>query len=101
MPSGLPRPCLLATGGGVLFCTQFLYHCFKPRRKSLRPEGVEPPTYGSEDHCSIQLSYGRIMLFATPHYFSFHGCNLNTPVLTADTRLLTPSNEKWLPVCTR
>ena len=28
-------------------------------RNSLRPEGVEPPTYGSEDHCSIQLSYGR------------------------------------------
>src|SRR5262249_40449884 len=26
----------------------------------LRPEGLEPPTYGSEDHCSIQLSYGRI-----------------------------------------
>jgi hypothetical protein len=39
----LPCPCLLATGGGVLFCTQILYHCFKPRRKSLRPEGVEIP----------------------------------------------------------
>src|SRR2546421_10832336 len=26
---------------------------------SVRPEGLEPPTYGSEDHCSIQLSYGR------------------------------------------
>ncbi len=25
----------------------------------MRPEGLEPPTYGSEDHCSIQLSYGR------------------------------------------
>src|SRR5947209_18424252 len=27
--------------------------------KGLRPAGLEPATYGSEDHCSIQLSYGR------------------------------------------
>ncbi len=25
----------------------------------IRPAGLEPATYGSEDHCSIQLSYGR------------------------------------------
>jgi len=25
----------------------------------LRPEGLEPPTIGSEDRCSVQLSYGR------------------------------------------
>ena len=26
----------------------------------VRPEGLEPPTPGSEDRCSIQLSYGRL-----------------------------------------
>jgi hypothetical protein len=30
----------------------------------IRPEGFEPPTYGSEDHCSIQLSYGRLLRIA-------------------------------------
>jgi hypothetical protein len=28
----------------------------------VRPEGFEPPTPGSEDRCSIQLSYGRMFL---------------------------------------
>ncbi len=28
-------------------------------RKVARPEGVEPPTLGTEIRCSIQLSYGR------------------------------------------
>ena len=27
--------------------------------RMVRPEGLEPPTLGSEDRCSIQLSYGR------------------------------------------
>ena len=29
----------------------------------VRPEGFEPPTLGSEDRCSVQLSYGRSRLF--------------------------------------
>lgn len=29
----------------------------------VRPEGIEPPTPGSEVRCSIQLSYGRIGYF--------------------------------------
>ena len=28
----------------------------------VRPEGIEPPTPGSEVRCSIQLSYGRIQI---------------------------------------
>ena len=32
-------------------------------KKKVRPEGLEPPTLGSEDRCSIQLSYGRKLLF--------------------------------------
>jgi len=31
----------------------------------VRPEGLEPPTPGSEVRCSIQLSYGRTWLFQT------------------------------------
>ena len=29
----------------------------------MRPIGVEPITYGSEDRCSIQLSYGRLNIY--------------------------------------
>ena len=30
-------------------------------RKEIRPGGFEPPALGSEDRCSIQLSYGRMV----------------------------------------
>jgi hypothetical protein len=29
-------------------------------KKEVRREGLEPPTYGLEGHCSIQLSYRRV-----------------------------------------
>ena len=47
-PHGVASPCIVAIG----------------EEKSVRPEGFEPPTLGSEDRCSIQLSYGRESLLA-------------------------------------
>ncbi len=39
-------------------------HCFPIRLiGGVHPEGFEPPTPGSEDRCSVQLSYGCLVVF--------------------------------------
>lgn len=52
--------------------------------KDIRPEGFEPTTLGSEDQCSIQLSYGRVGESSTPsratrQAVNFHSNLLKTP----------------------
>jgi integrase len=74
------------------------------QRSVVRPEGFEPPTYGSEDHCSIQLSYGRKSLnckylMNNSHSASFHDYYLYyyLPAGTIpgkDTRPLQPSGYR-------
>jgi integrase len=45
------------SGGG--FALVGAETCDNVRDDQIRPAGLEPATYGSEDHCSVQLSYGR------------------------------------------
>src|SRR5690348_16708587 len=52
------------------------------RWKVARPEGFEPPTLGSEDRCSIQLSYGRTKLS------SRHWARISNRSMTRDVTLL-------------
>ena len=55
----------------------------------VRPEGLEPPTLGSEDRCSIQLSYGR-------NYYYKHLTAMQQPAkgrwVTADPTYLAAYN---------
>ncbi len=56
----------------------------------VRPEGLEPPTLGSEDRCSIQLSYGRKLGYF-PAVFAI---SLGSGIITDESRLtpvLTPA----------
>jgi hypothetical protein len=50
----------LALHSSTRHALNFISYCFV-----VRPEGLEPPTLGSEVRCSIQLSYGRTCLFQT------------------------------------
>ena len=45
-------------GAGVVLSLETL---FRQGLEQARPGGLEPPTPGSEDQCSIQLSYGRVV----------------------------------------
>lgn len=42
-----------------LYTSSFFPYSFILFPCLVRPEGFKPPTLGSEDQCSIQLSYGR------------------------------------------
>ena len=46
---------------GRLLCQSTSLHC--KHGAEVHPEGFEPPTLGSEDRCSIQLSYGCKFVF--------------------------------------
>ena len=60
----------------------------------VRPEGLEPPTLGSEVRCSIQLSYGRARLFQTLRRMPCQGrCNG-----TGSYRYDSDTSEELTPV---
>lgn len=70
-------------GGGGVIRTQENNHASTYFGK-IRPEGFEPPTYGLEIRCSIQLSYGRVFVSqrlaanVANHSRSLHRCSNST-----------------------
>ena len=46
----------------MLYQLSYVHHIQFFVSRSARPEGVEPPTRGLEGRCSIQLSYGRMLM---------------------------------------
>ncbi len=62
-----------------------------------RPEGLQPPTLGSEDQCSMQLSYGRPLAIVF-HEVSFG--NVCTHLQAEDVRLYCCALvRKYLETC--
>ena len=52
----------------------------------MRPGGLEPPTLGSEDRCSIQLSHGRkVFIYKDLHGLPRKGNSRFTTITTTDT----------------
>ena len=49
---------------------RYLFTNCSPTTIKVRPAGFEPATYGLEDRCSIQLSYGRLIVLL-PFYILF------------------------------
>ena len=63
-------------------------------RLSVRPEGLEPPTPGSEDRYSIQLSYGRLRASSKRGGVSFHETPAGSPLRFGFPRLRCDSSPE-------
>jgi hypothetical protein len=56
------RACSIRSRGNRPTALQIVDEARRLLRHKARPEGLEPPTLGSEDRCSIRLSYGRRLI---------------------------------------